>query len=194
MGVSGSMPERCPWCGEDPLYVQYHDFEWGVPVYDDRRHFEFLVLESAQAGLSWITVLRKREAYRRAYSEFDPEAVAAYDHTKIDQLLQDKGLIRNRQKIEASVNNARCLLKIRDQFGSFSEYLWRFVDGQPVVGRYSELSQIPAKTDLSDQVSADLKKRGFKFMGPVIVYAHLQATGLVNDHLIGCFRFRELVP
>lgn len=186
------MPERCPWCGEDPLYVRYHDQEWGVPVYDDRRHFEFLVLESAQAGLSWITVLRKREAYRSAYRDFDPAAVASYDQNMIYQMLQDKGLIRNRLKIEASVNNARRFLEIADQFGSFSEYLWHFVAGKPVVGAWGELSEIPAKTALSDRVSGDLKKRGFKFMGSIIVYSHLQATGLVNDHLVSCFRFREL--
>lgn len=186
------MLERCPWCGEDPLYVRYHDQEWGVPVYDDRRHFEFLVLESAQAGLSWITVLRKREAYRSAYDGFDPESVAAYDEKAIDKMLQNRGLIRNRRKIEASVNNARRFLDIQNQFGSFSEYLWRFVEGKPVVGSWRDLSQIPTKTALSDRVSVDLKKRGFKFMGPLIVYSHLQAAGLVNDHMVSCFRLREL--
>ncbi|MEW5785866.1 MAG: DNA-3-methyladenine glycosylase I [Bacillota bacterium] len=186
------MPERCPWCGEDPLYVGYHDTEWGVPVYDDRLHFEFLVLESAQAGLSWLTILRRREEYRRAYAGFNPETVAAYDTGMIEEMLQDKGLIRNRRKIEASVNNAHCFLEIQERCGSFSEYLWRFVEGKPVIGAWRELSAIPASTDLSDRVSRDLKQRGFQFMGPIIVYSHLQATGLVNDHLVSCFRFREL--
>lgn len=188
------MIERCPWCGEDPLYVQYHDQEWGVPVYDDRRHFEFLVLESAQAGLSWITILRKREAYRSAYSGFDPELVAAYDQSVIEEMLQNKALIRNRRKIEASINNARRFLDIQDQFGSFSEYLWCFVEGKPVIGAWRKLAQIPAATALSKRVSRDLKERGFQFVGPIIVYSHLQATGLVNDHLESCFRFRELQP
>jgi DNA-3-methyladenine glycosylase I len=187
------MPERCPWCGEDPLYVRYHDREWGVPVYDDCRHFEFLVLESAQAGLSWITVLRKREAYRSAYRNFDPEVTASFDEKMIHAMLQDNGLIRNRLKIEASVNNARRFLEIQAQFGSFSEYLWRFVEGKPVVGAWRDLSQIPVKTPLADRVSGDLKQRGFKFMGSIIVYSHLQATGLVNDHLVSCFRFQELL-
>ena len=187
------MLKRCPWCGTDPLYVRYHDEEWGVPVFDDRRHFEFLVLELAQAGLSWITILRRREAYCRAYAGFDPEAVAGYNAGKIETMLQDSGLIRNRRKIEASVHNARRFIEIQERFGSFSDYLWRFVDGKPLVGRWRELSEIPASTGLSEAISRDLKQRGFQFLGPVIVYSHLQATGLVNDHLVSCFRFRELI-
>lgn len=183
------MVERCPWCGTDPLYVRYHDEEWGVPVYDDRKHFEFLVLESAQAGLSWITVLRKREEYRRAYAEFDPMAVASFDSRKIKELLCNPGLIRNRRKIEASVNNARRFLEIRERCGSFSRYLWSFVDGAPVVGGWREPGEVPARTVLSDRVAADLKARGFQFTGSIIVYSHLQATGLVNDHITRCFRY-----
>ena len=180
--------ERCGWCGSDELYVRYHDEEWGVPVHDDRKHFEFLVLESAQAGLSWLTVLRRRENYRRAYDNFDPEIIEGYGAEKIGELLADPGIIRNRRKIEASVSNARCFLDIRREFGSFDRYIWGFVDGRPVNVRRAALADVPARTELSDRVSADLKKRGFRFMGTVIVYAHLQATGIVNDHLDSCFR------
>ena len=179
--------KRCEWCGTDPLYVRYHDEEWGVPVHDDRRHFEFLVLESAQAGLSWLTILRRRENYRRAYDGFDPEKAARYDAEKIARLLADPGIIRNRRKIEASVQNARAFLAVRREFGSFDRYIWRFVDGRPVVGHWRTAAQVPARTALADTVSADLKRRGFHFMGPVIVYSHLQATGLVNDHVEDCF-------
>lgn len=183
--------ERCGWCGSDELYVAYHDREWGVPVHDDRKQFEFLVLESAQAGLSWLTVLRRRENYRRAYDGFDPEKVARYDQKKIEELLSDPGIIRNRKKIEASVENARRFLEVQKEFGSFSSYLWKFVKGRPVVNSYRSLSEVPAATALSDAVSKDLKRRGFRFLGSVTVYAHLQATGLVNDHLDACFRKRE---
>jgi len=183
---------RCPWCGTDPLYVAYHDTEWGVPVHDDRKHFEFLVLESAQAGLSWLTVLRKRENYRAAYDGFDPWKVAAYDEAKIQALLADPGLIRNRKKIEASVTNARCFLEIQAAFGSFDRYIWQFTDGKPLVNQWEQLSQLPAKTALSDAVAKDMKARGFRFLGTTILYAHLQAIGVINDHLTGCFRHREV--
>ncbi len=183
--------ERCPWCGSDPLYVRYHDEEWGVPVHDDRLHFEFLTLESAQAGLSWLTILRRRENYRRAYAGFDPEAVARYGETEIGRLMADSGIIRNRRKIEASVSNARAFLAVQAQFGSFDRYIWHFVEGRPVVGRWQTVEEVPARTALADTVSADLRGRGFRFLGPVIVYAHLQATGLVNDHLESCFRREE---
>ncbi len=189
--ADGRSVVRCAWPGADPLYTAYHDTEWGVPVRDDRTQFEFLVLESAQAGLSWITILRKRENYRRAYHGFDPEAVARFTDADIARLSADAGIVRNRRKIEASVVNARKFLEIREEFGSFSRYLWSFVDGRPVVNRWTRLSQIPAKTALSDRISADLIRRGFRFVGSTIVYSHLQATGLVNDHLTGCFRRAE---
>lgn len=185
--------ERCAWAGDDPLYVRYHDEDWGVPVHEDRTHFEFLVLESAQAGLSWITVLRRRENYRRLYDQFDPRIVAEYGEEKIEALLGDTGIIRNRMKVESSVNNARRFLEVQEEFGSFDRYLWDFVGRKPVVNRWSEMSQIPASTELSDRVSKDLKKRGFRFIGTTIIYAHLQAVGLVNDHLVGCFRYGEIV-
>ncbi|MBT4501973.1 MAG: DNA-3-methyladenine glycosylase I [Gemmatimonadetes bacterium] len=185
--------ERCAWAGDDPLYMRYHDEDWGVPVHEDRTHFEFLVLESAQAGLSWITVLRRRENYRRLYDQFDPRIVAEYGEEKIEALLGDAGIIRNRMKVESSVNNARRFLEVQEEFGSFNRYLWNFVGGKPLVNRWSEMSQIPASTELSDRVSKDLKKRGFRFIGTTIIYAHLQAVGLVNDHLVGCFRYKEIV-
>jgi len=184
--------ERCPWCGSDPLYVKYHDEEWGVPVFDDRKQFEFLVLESMQAGLSWYIVLKKRENFRKAFADFDPEKVAAFDPEKVEELIQDAGIIRNRAKILAAVNNAARFLEIQKEFGSFSDFLWGFVNRKPVVNQFENLSQIPASTPLSDAISRDLKKRGFKFLGTTVVYAHLQATGLVNDHLTGCFRWSEL--
>ena len=182
---------RCPWCGNDGLYVKYHDEEWGVPVHDDNKHFEFLVLESAQAGLSWITILKKRENYRKAYDGFDPVRVAQYDEKKIGELMQNPGIIRNRRKIEASINNARCFLKIREEFGSFDKYIWSFVDNKPVKNHWTDISQLPARSELSDRVSRDLQARGFKFLGSVIIYSHLQATGLINDHLISCFRYEN---
>ena len=185
--------ERCAWAGDDPLYMRYHDEDWGVPVHEDRTHFEFLVLESVQAGLSWITVLRRRENYRRLYDQFDPRIVAEYGEEKIEALLGDAGIIRNRMKVESSVNNARRFLEVQEEFGSFNRYLWNFVGGKPLVNRWSEMSQIPASTELSDRVSKDLKKRGFRFIGTTIIYAHLQAVGLVNDHLVGCFRYKEIV-
>ena len=179
---------RCPWCGNDELYVKYHDEEWGVPVHDDKKHFEFLVLESAQAGLSWLTVLRKRENYRKAYDEFDVNRVSQYDEKKIKELLQNEGIIRNRKKIEASVNNAGRFIEIQREFGSFDKYVWSFVNNRPLVNNWNDISDVPAVSELSDKVSRDLKKRGFKFLGSTIIYAHLQATGIINDHLVYCFK------
>jgi DNA-3-methyladenine glycosylase I len=179
---------RCGWAGEDPDYVAYHDTEWGVPVYDDRLLFEFLVLEGAQAGLSWITILRKRQAYRKAFAGFDPERVARFNAKKIEQLMNDAGIVRNRLKIEAAVKNARAFLKLRDELGSFSDYQWQFVDGRPLQNRYRSMKQVPARTPISDAFSKDLKKRGFSFVGSTIIYAHMQAVGMVNDHIDACFR------
>ena len=184
--------KRCPWPGNDELYIKYHDEEWGVPVHDDRKHFEFLVLESAQAGLSWITILRKRENYRASYDNFDPVKVAEYNKKKIDKLMKNAGIIRNIKKIEASINNAKRFLEIAKEFGSFDKYIWKFVNNKPVINKWKSISQIPAKTALSDEISKDLKKRGFKFLGSTTIYAHLQAIGLVNDHLISCFRYRQI--
>jgi DNA-3-methyladenine glycosylase I len=183
---------RCPWCGDDELYVKYHDEEWGVPVHDDRKHFEFLVLESAQAGLSWITILRKRENYRRAYAGFDPRIVAKYDEKKIEAMMKDEGIIRNIRKIESSINNAQRFLEIQEEFGSFDNYIWRFVDYKPIVNTWQSISEIPPKTRVSDEISRDLKNRGFKFIGSTIIYSHMQAMGLVNDHIVSCFRYDEL--
>jgi DNA-3-methyladenine glycosylase I len=180
---------RCPWCGSDELYVKYHDEEWGVPVHDDKKHFEFLVLESAQAGLNWLTVLRKRENYRKAYDGFDALKVSQYNEEKVNELMQNAGIIRNRRKIEASINNAKHFLEIQNEFGSFDNYIWSFVKNQPVLNHWEDISQVPATSELSDNVSKDLKARGFKFLGTTIVYAHLQATGIINDHLTTCFRY-----
>ncbi len=184
--------QRCSWCGADPLYVRYHDLEWGTPLHDEGKHFEFLLLETQQAGLSWITILRKREAYRKAFAGFDPEAVARFGDDDVTRLLGDAGIIRNRRKIEASVRNARAFLAIREEFGSFDAWLWRFVEGKPVQGNRRVLADLPATTPLSDTVSAEMKKRGFAFVGSTTIYAHLQAVGLVNDHLVSCFRWKEL--
>jgi DNA-3-methyladenine glycosylase I len=183
---------RCPWCGDDPMYVRYHDVEWGVPLHDDRALFELLVLEGAQAGLSWLTVLRRREGYREAYQGFYPERVAAFDAARLTELAGDARIVRNRAKIAASVQNARAFLAVQEAFGSFDAYLWRFVDGSPVVGRWQRLDQIPAETPLSRGLSRDLKARGFGFVGPTICQAFLQSAGLVNDHLTSCFRYPEL--
>jgi len=190
--VAEDSKSRCPWCEGSDLYRRYHDEEWGVPVHDDRKHFEFLVLESAQAGLSWSTILKKRENYRRAYHNFDPKTVARFGARDIDRLLKDAGIVRNRSKIESSINNARRFLEVQKEFGSFDAYLWGFVEGSPVVNRRQTLEEIPAKTELSDRISKDLKNRGFRFIGSTIMYAHLQAVGLVNDHLFSCYRYREL--
>jgi DNA-3-methyladenine glycosylase I len=184
---------RCPWCEGSELYRRYHDQEWGVPVHEDRKHFEFLVLESAQAGLSWLTILKKRENYRRAYHDFDPAVVAGFGARDLERLLNDAGIVRNRLKIESSINNAKRFLEIQAEFGSFDDYLWGFVGGHPVVNRWKTLSEIPANTELSDTISKDLKARGLRFVGSTIIYAHLQAVGVVNDHLTGCFRHAELV-
>jgi len=184
--------ERCGWCLADPIYVAYHDEEWGVPVHDDRRLFEFLVLEGAQAGLSWLTILRKRAAYRRAFAEFDPERVARFDAKKIARLLTDPGIVRNRLKIESAVRNARAFLGVCEEYGSFAKYQWSFVEGRPIQNRFRSLAEIPARTPLSDAFSKDLKRRGFSFVGSTIVYAHMQATGMVNDHVVSCFRHARL--
>jgi len=183
---------RCGWCGSDPLYVRYHDDEWGVPVDDDRTLFEFLVLEGAQAGLSWITILRKREAYREALAGFDPEQVARFDARHVARLLGNPGIVRNRQKIASAIANARAFLRVQEEFGSFAAYQWRFVDGRPRQNRPQQLRNVPAKTDDSDAFSKDLKRRGFSFVGSTIVYAHMQAVGMVNDHVVGCFRQRPV--
>lgn len=188
----GREPLRCAWCGDHPLYVAYHDDEWGVPVHDDRRLFEMLILEGAQAGLSWITILRKRENYRRAMDGFDPETVSSYGRRRINALMRDAGIVRNRLKLESAVVNARAFLDVQEEYGSFDAYLWDFVDGRPVQNRFRSMSQVPASTPLSDRISKDLKKRGFKFVGTTICYAYMQAVGVVNDHLTGCFRHRQL--
>lgn len=186
------MKKRCPWGFADPLYVEYHDREWGVPVHEDRKWFEFLLLEGVQAGLSWLLVLKRRENYRKAYDGFDFAKVARYGEKKIARLLADPGLIRNRAKIAASVGNARAFVKIREEFGSFDNYIWPFVQGKPVRNRWQALAQMPARTELSDRLSRDLVRRGFKFVGSTIVYALMQATGLVNDHMVDCFRYNEI--
>ena len=185
------MTVRCAWPGNDPLYVAYHDEEWGVPLHDDRNLFEMLILEGAQAGLSWITILRRREGYRRAFDGFDPAVVAGYNEEKIADLLQDTGIIRNRQKVQSAVNNARRFLAVQAEFGSFDAYIWGFVDGQPIKNAWTGLGDIPAKTPLSDVISKDLVKRGFNFVGSTIMYAHMQATGMVNDHVLDCFRYDQ---
>ncbi|MEI6873984.1 MAG: DNA-3-methyladenine glycosylase I, partial [Spirochaetota bacterium] len=178
---------------EDPLYVRYHDEEWGSPVHDEGLHFEFLLLETQQAGLSWITILRKREAYRAAFAGFDPEKVARFDEKKVEHLLLDSGIVRNRRKIDAAIRNARAFLAIREEKGSFDGYLWGFVEGRPVNEKRKSLEEIPVTTDLSDRVAKDLKARGFSFVGSTTIYAHLQAVGVVNDHLFSCFRWGEIV-
>jgi DNA-3-methyladenine glycosylase I len=183
--------QRCWWPGTDALYIDYHDREWGVPVHDDRRLFEFIVLEGAQAGLSWITILRKREAYRAAFDAFDPEKVARYDARRVERLLKNEGIVRNRLKVESAVKNARAFLEVQEEFGSFAKYQWAFVDGRPVVNRFEDKKQIPPRTPLSDAISKDLKRHGFSFVGSTIVYAHMQAVGMVNDHVVSCFRHVE---
>jgi DNA-3-methyladenine glycosylase I len=184
---------RCSWCGDDPLYVAYHDEEWGVPVFDDRRLFEFLILEGAQAGLSWSTILKKREGYRAAFDGFDPAIVAGYDERKTAELLADAGIVRNRLKVASAVSNAQAFLAVQEEYGSFSNYIWAFVDGAPIRNQWRTLAEIPAKTQLAEILSKDLKKRGFRFVGPTIVYAHMQATGMVNDHIVSCYRYPEIM-
>ena len=183
---------RCAWSGTDPQYVAYHDREWGVPVHDDRTLFEFLVLEGAQAGLSWSTILRKRENYRAAFDGFDPALVARYDDVKIAALLANPGIVRNRLKVNSAVTNARCTLAVQDEFGSLAAYLWQFVDGRPIQNAWRSLSELPAETDISRRMSKDLSKRGFKFVGSTICYAFMQAVGMVNDHVVDCFRHDEV--
>ncbi|MBW8242260.1 DNA-3-methyladenine glycosylase I [Muricauda oceani] len=183
---------RCGWCIGDPLYEAYHDTEWGVPVRDDETLFEFLILETFQAGLSWITVLRKRENFRNAFDQFDYRKIADYDQIKIDELLQDPGIIRNKLKVKATVSNARAFMEIQKEFGSFSKYIWGFVNDEPIKNELKNYKNAPATTELSDAISKDLKKRGFKFVGSTVMYAHMQATGMVNDHEVNCFRYDEV--
>jgi len=187
------MKNRCPWC-EDTFdaYVAYHDEEWGVPVFDDRKHFEFLVLESAQAGLSWSTILKKRDNYRNAFAGFDVQKVAGYGEKQVKELLQNSGIVRNELKIRSAINNAHKFISIQEDFGSFNSYIWSFVDGSPIVNHWEKMDQVPANTDESDRLSKDLKKRGFKFVGSTTMYAHMQAAGMVNDHLVSCFRHAEI--
>jgi DNA-3-methyladenine glycosylase I len=192
MEAQGGRMKRCSWCEGSELYMNYHDTEWGAPVFDDKKHFEFLVLESAQAGLSWITILKKRENYRKAYDGFDPVKVARYGEKKKARLLSDPGIVRNRLKIEASITNAREFLKLQKEFGSFYDYIRDFTQGRIVTGKWKTLAELPARTELSDRIAADLKKRGFRFLGSIIMYSHMQATGIVNDHITGCFRYREI--
>ncbi len=187
----GRSPRRCAWASDDETLLAYHDSEWGTPEHDDRKLFEFLVLEGAQAGLSWLTVLRKRDAYRRAFDQFDPERVARYDSRKVRALLGDPGIIRNRLKIDAAISNAAAFLAIQTEFGTFDEYVWRFVGGKPKINRWKALSEIPARTRESDAMSSALKDRGFKFVGTTICYAYMQAVGMVNDHVVSCFRRRD---
>ena len=184
-------PSRCPWPTDD-LYLRYHDTEWGVPVHDDRRLFEYLILEGAQAGLSWHTVLKKRENYRAAFDHFDAGKIARYGDPKIAELLGNAGIIRNRLKIHAAIQNAKAFLQVREEFGSFDAFLWRFVNGQPIINRRRRLAEVPARTEISDAMSKDLLKRGFKFAGSTICYANMQAVGMVNDHLVTCFRHKQL--
>ncbi len=186
------MIKRCAWCGSDPLYIEYHDKEWGIPVHDDRKLFEMLILEGAQAGLSWITILRKRENYRKAFENFDAKKIAKYDSKKIKQLLQNEGIIRNRLKIEAAIINAKLFTEIQKEYGSFDKYIWKFVNGKPIINQRKSLKEIPTKTKESDAMSKDLQKRGFKFVGSTICYAFMQAVGMVNDHTIDCSLYKNL--
>ncbi len=188
------MKKRCEWVENTfPEYIKYHDEEWGVPNHSDKVHFEFLILEGAQAGLSWATILKRREGYKNAFAGFDPKIVSNYDQNKIQELLKDPGIIRNRLKVESAVKNAKAFLKVQDEFGSFDQYIWSFVGGDPIVNGWQKLNEIPARSKESDQLSKDLKKRGFSFVGSTIIYAHLQACGLVNDHTVDCFRYSELI-
>jgi DNA-3-methyladenine glycosylase I len=187
-----NQPPSCDWPSNDPLLIAYHDTEWGTPVHDDQKWFEFIVLDAFQAGLSWRTVLHKRDNFRRAFDHFDPEKVALYDENKMHALAEDAGIIRNRLKIRSAVTNAKAFLKIREEFGTFDAYIWGFTGGRVVQHRLTSMAGMPAKTELSDRISKDMKKRGFSFVGSTIVYAFLQAAGVVNDHLVGCFRYREL--
>ena len=184
--------QRCSWCLGDPLYIKYHDLEWGNPVYEDQKLFEFLILETFQAGLSWITILRKRENFREAFDNFDYLKVASYNTEKVELMMQNKGIIRNRLKIYAAVNNAQAFLEVIRQEKSFSDYIWQFVEGKPIQNQYRSMEEIPAYTPLAEKISVDFKQRGFKFVGPTVIYAHMQAMGMVNDHLMSCFRYKEI--
>lgn len=185
------MKQRCPWPSEDKLMIVYHDKEWGVPLHNDRKLFEFLVLEGFQAGLSWRTILHKRENFRKAFDNFDFNKIAKYNSRKINALLKNESIIRNKLKIEAAITNAKCFITVRNEFGTFDKYIWSFVNGKPIKNKFKSLKELPAKTELSDQISKDLLRRGFKFVGSTIVYAHMQATGMVNDHLTTCFRYNS---
>lgn len=184
--------KRCEWAGSDPLYLAYHDIEWGVPVHEDRKLFEMMLLEGAQAGLAWITILRKREGYRQAFDGFDPVKIARYSDKRLEKLRDDEGIVRNRLKIAAARTNAKAFLEIQDEFGSFDEFIWSFTGGEPILNHWRSLSELPATTPESDAMSRDLKKRGFKFVGSTICYAFMQAVGMVNDHVVSCFRYKEL--
>lgn len=188
----GMDKKRCAWCLRDPIYIFYHDKEWGKPIHDDRLLFEFLILEGMQAGLSWLTVLKKREAFREAFSNFDAKKIAKYDEAKIKKLLANPGIIRNQLKIQSAITNAQSFLKVQKEWGSFAKYIWHFVDGKPIINKYQSLKMVPAKTAISDAMSKDLKKRGFKFVGSTICYAFMQAVGIVNDHMMDCFRYKQL--
>jgi DNA-3-methyladenine glycosylase I len=190
--VSETGVGRCAWVGTEPLYLAYHDQEWGAPVHDDRLLFEFLVLEGAQAGLSWLTILKKREGYRQAFAGFDPEKVARFGSADVARLLADPGIVRNRLKVESAITNAQAFLRVQEESGSFDAYVWGFVDGETIQNRWGTVAEIPVKTPEAELLSADLKRRGFRFVGPTIVYAHMQATGMVNDHTVECFRWAEL--
>ncbi len=183
---------RCNWCGTDPLYVKYHDEQWGVPVHDDRLHFEMLILEGAQAGLSWITILRKRENYRKAFDNFEVEKVVKYSEKKIENLLQNSGIIRNKLKVRSAVSNAKAFLEVQKEFESFDNYIWEFVKKRPIINKWESMKDIPTTSTESDALSNDLKKRGFKFVGSTIIYAHMQSIGMVNDHITSCFRYKEI--
>jgi DNA-3-methyladenine glycosylase I len=186
------MCKRCDWSASSDIMIKYHDSEWGVPLHDDRKLFEFLVLEGFQAGLSWQIVLNKRQNFRKAFCDFDPQKIVKFDEKKISELMEDKSIIRNRQKITACIRNARQFIEIQHEFGSFDKYIWAFTDYNPVVNAFKELKELPAKTSLSDKIAKDLKARGFKFTGSTVIYAHMQATGMVNDHLVSCFRYQEI--
>ncbi len=187
------MKKRCEWCGTDELYVKYHDEDWGVPVHDDRKHFEMLILEGAQAGLSWITVLRKRENYKKAFDNFDVKKVARYSEKRIEKLLQNTGIIRNKLKVRSAVSNAKAFIEVQNEFGSFDKYIWQFVNNKPIINKWKKLSDMPVTSIESDTLSKDLKKRGFKFVGSTIIYAHMQSIGMINYHTTDCFRYKELM-
>ena len=185
--------QTCSWPKGDPLLLKYHDTEWGIPLHNDKKLFEFLILEGFQAGLSWLTILKKRENFRKAFDKFDFNKVATYGQRKINSLLKDRGIIRNKLKVESAVTNAKAFIAVRKEFGSFNTYIWKFTDNEPIHNRFESMKEIPARTELSDVISKDLKKRGFKFVGSTIVYAHMQATGMVNDHITSCFRYKEII-